>query len=141
MEHRTEIKDQDERNHRRLLGVYLQMIALVMLFLSIGYWSKVVGIADPAISFETMSVPWQTSVAALVILQPVAALGLWGNARWGIVVWALVILIELTMYGLYPTIFGEADRLVLFHLISFATYLMTVLLFAFLDARRVLDPD
>ena len=76
MEHRTEIKDRGEHGITRLISLYLQMVALVLLFFSIGYWTKMVGIADPAQSFETMTAPWQAAIAALVILQPVAALGL-----------------------------------------------------------------
>ncbi|MEM7020200.1 MAG: DUF6163 family protein [Pseudomonadota bacterium] len=104
----------------------LRLVSIILLALSAGYWAKLVGISDGLVRFDTMSIPWKVAATTLVVLQPVAALGLWGGWRWGVVVWIITALIEGVMYGLNSDIFGEAGLLLLFHLFAFLTYVVIV---------------
>ena len=139
MEHKTEIKQRSSRTPRGLLQIYLKVIALVLLSFSIGYWAQLVGVANPEVSFETMPGFWQATFAALVILQPIAALGLWGDTKWGIVIWIIVIAIELLMYAVEPEIFSAPERLLVFHIASFFLYLLLISL-QFYAASRFANP-
>ena len=82
-----------------------------------------------------MPVSWQAALSALVILQPIAALGLWGNTRWGVVVWGLVILIEVLVYVFEPLILSRPQMLLTFHITSFTLYLVIVALLSFGQSR------
>ena len=108
--------------------ILLRIIAMLLLAFSVGYWSKLVGFADAGIRFDTLPVAWKIAATALVVLQSVAALGLWGGWHWGVVLWVLVAVIEFAMYGLNPAIFGEADLLLIFHATGLAAYVLMLAL-------------
>ncbi|MEM7069810.1 MAG: DUF6163 family protein [Pseudomonadota bacterium] len=107
----------------------LRAISLVLLVFSISYWASLVGYSDETIRFDTLSNPWKIAATSLVVLQPVAALGLWGGWRWGVVIWILVALIEGAMYGVYYDIFGAAFYLLLFHAIGLVLYFAFLIIF------------
>lgn len=109
----------------------LRIVSMVLLAFSTGYWAKLTGIADNNIRFDTISTEWKVAATTLVVLQPVASLGLWGGWRWGVVLWIFIAIIEVTMYGVYSDIFGQASWIIVFHTFALAVYLSMALLFAY----------
>ncbi|MGI9351628.1 MAG: DUF6163 family protein [Rhizobiaceae bacterium] len=128
----------NEQSYYTLL--LMRVVASVLLVFSASYWALLVGISDSATRFDSMSTSWQLAAASLVVLQPVAALGLWGGWRWGVVMWVFVAAIEFTMYGIYPDIFGEANFLLIFHAVGILAYICMAL---FLNAKSesVIEED
>lgn len=86
------------------------------------------GIADNEIRFDTMSSAWKIAATSLVVLQPIASLGLWGGWRWGVVLWILVAAIEGTMYGIYPGVFGQFTTALAFHAGTISFYFLAILI-------------
>ncbi len=121
-------QDDQEKKPINYLLILLRLVALLMLAFSVGYWAKLVGLSDAAVRFDTLPNAWKVAATALVVLQPVTALGLWGGWHWGIVLWILVALIEFSMYGLNPAIFGQSNMLLVFHAAGLATYVVMLLL-------------
>ena len=105
----------------------MRVVASVLIVFSASYWALLVGITDSAIRFDSMSTGWQLAATSLVVLQPVAALGLWGGWRWGVVIWIFVAAIEFTMYGINPDTFGEANFVLIFHAVGILAYICMVL--------------
>lgn len=136
MEQKTEIRGDQIRIYRSLVGIYLKIVALFLIVFSLGYWARLVGIHDPTFAFDSMPPHWQAAIASLVVLQPIAALGLWGHSRWGIVVWVLVIAIEFVMYGLFPSLFGTANRLLMFYAVCLLCYFASSGLIMLLQFRH-----
>jgi len=123
-----------------LMNLFLRVIAIIFLWFSMRYWMLLVGIDDPQIRFDTMQLHWQIAAANLSVLYPIAALGLWGLFRWGIVIWIITAGMELVMYVGYPDLFGTSKPLVIFHLTSIATWLVYAAI-RFLESRRALVRD
>lgn len=120
-----------------LMNLFLRVIAIIFLLYAIRYWMLVVGFTDPDIRFDVMPVHWKISAATLSVLYPVAALGLWGLFRWGIVIWFITVAIELIMYLGYPDLFGQAETLVIFHMVSILTWLIYEVI-RFAEEKRAL---
>ncbi len=129
--------DKSLSSYRYFVSLLLKLIGLVLLAFSIGYWARLVGIFDAAIGFDTLPSYWKAAGAALVILMPIAALGLWGNAKWGVVVWMLVVIIEIVMYGFYPQLFGEARSVLFFHIVSVLVFVVSMLLVFYVEQKNI----
>ena len=108
--------------------LFLRLVSMVLLAFSAGYWAMLTGISDSEIRFDTMSSAWKIAATSLVVLQPIAALGLWGGWRWGVVLWILVAAIEATMYGVYPGTFGEYAFALAFHSSTILIYFLAILI-------------
>ena len=116
--------------------ILLRIVSLTLLAFSIAYWTKLVGVVDPALRFDTLTSAWKVAATSLVVLQAVASLGLWGGWRWGVVIWVLVALIEFVMYGLNSSIFGSANILLVFHAVSLMMYFATTIYANWLQNRQ-----
>ncbi len=96
--------------------LFLRIVALFMLAMAIQYWMRLTGVfSGPDMRFDLMAQHWRLASASLAVLAPVAALGLWGQLPWGIVVWLLVVAVELTMFAGFPELFGADLPRVAFH--------------------------
>lgn len=121
---------------RNLYSLLLKIIALFFIAFAIRYWLLAMGILNPTFGFDAMPTNWQTVVAILSVLQPIVAVGLWGGLRWGVVVWVIVVAIELVMHGLYPSVYGENDGLLLFHGFCFVSMIGSYFVRKFEIARE-----
>ncbi len=60
---------------------------------------------------------------ALALLDFFAAVGLWIRAAWGPHMWAVVVIVETTMYTALSDLFGSHPLLVAMHFVSIGIYL------------------
>jgi len=105
--------------------VFFRLTALAILFYAIKYWLLVVGFhGDGAMRFDTMEIHWRIASSSLSVLLPIVALGLWGMYPWGVAIWLIAVLIEVTMYVAYHELFGSNEFLLLFHLLCLGIYLV-----------------
>lgn len=118
-----------------IMNLFMRILAIVFICYAIRYWLLMVGVLDPEIRFDIMPNHWKVAAAFFSVFYPVAALGLWGLFRWGIVVWFLTALVELAMHVFYPQLFGTYNALIIFHLASMSAWLL-YLLIEFVDFKR-----
>lgn len=118
-----------------IMNLFMRILALIFICYAVRYWLLIVGVLDTEIRFDLMPNHWKVAAAFFSVFYPVAALGLWGLFRWGVVIWFLTALAELAMHIFYPQLFGAYDALVIFHLASIGTWLIYALI-EFLDAKR-----
>ena len=121
---------------RRLYRLFTRIVSLFFIALAVQYWLKAIGFPDSNIRFDTMSSHWQVAVAFLAVVQPIASLGLWGNFKWGLVVWAIVAGVELLMYSFYSEYFGANIPILVFHLASLTTFVLYFFAIRF-EAHRI----
>ena len=114
----------------------LRMPSIVLMLLAGLLFGPVLGILDPAVRFDTMESHWKVAATFFSVFYPIAALGLWGLFRWGIVIWFFAASFELVMHLVYPQLFGDYYSLVVFHVTSLACWLLCILI-EYLDRQRL----
>ncbi len=119
------------------MNLFMKIISLVLIFFAIRYWLLIVGVLDENARFDTMQTHWKVASSFFSIFYPIAALGLWGLSKWGVVIWFLAAGFELVMHLVYPQLFGLYKALVIFHIASMGTWLLYILI-DFLDNQRQL---
>lgn len=119
-----------------LMNLFLRVVALALIGFAIRYWLLLIGILDPAVRFDTMETHWKVAATFFSVFYPIAALGLWGLFRWGIVIWFFAASFELVMHLVYPQLFGDYYSLVIFHATSLACWLLCILI-EYLDKQRL----
>ena len=118
-----------------IMNLFLRILAIVFICYAVRYWLLMVGVLDSEIRFDIMPNHMKIASAFFSVFYPIAALGLWGLFRWGVVVWFLTALTELAMYIFYPQLFGDFNALVIFHATSMSAWLIYILI-EFLDTKR-----
>lgn len=119
-----------------LMNLFLRIVAIALIGFAIRYWLLLIGILDPAVRFDTMESHWKVAATFFSVFYPIAALGLWGLFRWGIVIWFFAASFELVMHLVYPQLFGDYYSLVIFHVTSLACWLLCILI-EYLDRQRL----
>ena len=98
-------------------------VAVFGLLSGLFYWTRLIGINDGAEwRFDLMPVHWQVASVSLAVLFPFAASGLWMITAWGAVIWFLCAAIEVTMYAVFPELFGARPMLVAVHILIAGAY-------------------
>ena len=115
---------------------FLRVVAVYCLFFGILYWIRLIGFyPGPLWRFDLMPAEWQVAAAALAVLFPFAAIGLWMLASWGPVIWFLCAGIEGTMYVGFPALFGQRYPIVVAHLLVALIYI-ALRLVIYLQSRK-----
>lgn len=95
------LKPPRKGNIERLFVLVLRLLALFALIAGLNYWAKLTGIAtDGAMRFDLLAAHVRIVYTTLAVLLPVAALGLWLTARWGVVLWVIATTAEIVTHGL-----------------------------------------
>lgn len=93
---------------QQLFALFLRIVAGYCLLFGVLYWVRVIGFYDgPLWRFDLMPLHWQVATVTLSVLFPFAAIGLWMLASWGPVIWFLCAAIEVTMYAVFPDLYGH----------------------------------
>ena len=86
-----------------LMTIFLRMVAAACLYFAFGLWSDLIGYGSGgAFRIDLLDADQQAAVAALAVLYPVAAVGLWLRGSWGPVVWTLAAAIEIARHEGLP---------------------------------------
>ncbi|WP_377288156.1 DUF6163 family protein [Rhizobium sp. SG2393] len=114
-----------------LFGIFLRIVSLSAFWYGLCYWAMLIGYSfNGEGRFDLLPVPWRAAAAALAVVFPVAAVGLWLLVSWGPVIWLLGAAIELTMFEFYPAVFGTRPVLLAAHAMIVATFLAFQAVFA-----------
>lgn len=115
---------------------FLRFIAIVLLLMALQYWARLIGVFDgPEYRFDTMSEHWRVAASLLAVGLPIAALGLWTNSYWGIVLWVLAVIVEFVMHVWLQGLFGPAPLRLAFHLICLIIFFASQAAIRFLENR------
>ena len=117
--------------------VFLRLLALFFMVMAIQVWMKAIGISGvDQVGFDTMPSHWRFVIAALCVLHPVTALGLWGLFTWGVAVWLLAVLVQLAMHLPFASLFGPSQLLVVFHATCLTVFIIFQLALRFTTNRK-----
>lgn len=94
-----------------------RVVAALCLLFGVLYWIRLIGFYPGSVwRFDLMPLHWQIISAALAVLFPFAAVGLWLVASWGPVIWFVCAAIEIIVYGFYQDVFGPRNWAIALHL-------------------------
>ena len=115
-------EDAETGFNRRLTVILLRVCSLVLFALGLSYWALIVGLGSPLPSlvaplprFDLMTTAWKVAAPTLAVLYPVGGVGLWMTARWGPVVWGLILLVECIMQFAFAPLFGDRMTIIVLH--------------------------
>ncbi|MBC7279968.1 DUF6163 family protein [Hoeflea sp.] len=104
--------------------LFMRLVALSCLVAGLQYWGRLIGLSDGGMSrFDLIPSYWQLAAAALAVLLPVAAVGLWMQVSWGPVIWVVAAGAEIIMHKGFPLWYGERPLLVIAHFVVIAVYI------------------
>ncbi|MBL0371310.1 hypothetical protein JJB09_04655 [Rhizobium sp. KVB221] len=90
-----------------LMAVFLRLVALGCLFYAVRLWGDLIGYSHEGVMrFDLLSTDRMAASAALAVLYPVAAIGLWLKGPWGPVMWSAAAVMEIVMHQVMPEVFG-----------------------------------
>ncbi|KZL16756.1 hypothetical protein PsAD2_03373 [Pseudovibrio axinellae] len=112
-----------------LLHAYIRLLAVLMLFAGLNYWSVILGASlIDGFLFENVGIQVQSTVVCFAILDLVTAIGLWLLSSWGTVMWLFRSLAQVVMYSVFPMVFGRSPGEVVFYISAIALYLVLLYL-------------
>lgn len=108
--------------------IYLRILAGFLLVKTVYSWTLICGVWDGQTSrFEMVSLAAQSAVIWAAIMNPVAAVGLWLGAAWGVVLWLVTAMVQIMINANAPEGVGRlvilaAVETVLVAIYAFLTY-------------------
>lgn len=103
--------------------VFMRVVAVSCLMSALFYWGRLTGYTvGGGFRFDLLPPHWQLAIACLSVLFPVAALGLWMGAAWGVVIWCLAAGGEVAMYHFLSEMFGSRPLVVFLYALVAALY-------------------
>jgi hypothetical protein len=118
-----------------LTAIYLRFIALLLLAAGLARACQILGITPDGESFADLTPAWRAGAVTLLLVDLFTAIGLWVQAAWGPVMWAVALVVEISMYTVFADLFGSFPLRVAAHAALFAAFLVL----AFLDWRRTVS--
>ncbi|CAN7399067.1 DUF6163 family protein [Rhizobium sp. LjRoot254] len=107
-----------------LMTIFMRMVAVACLWFALDIWSDLIGYGSNGIlRFDLLDTDMQAAAAALSVLYPVAAIGLWLKGSWGPVVWTVTAAVEVARHESFPGIFGTSGPTLLMIVSTVALYL------------------
>ncbi|MFC5386391.1 DUF6163 family protein [Aquamicrobium segne] len=104
-------------------AAFLRLVACLCLLQGIFYWVRLIGYYPGDLyRFDLMPIHWQIAAAALAVLFPFAAAGLWMLASWGPIIWLLCAAGEIIMYAGFPQYFGNKPVVIVSYALVAALY-------------------
>lgn len=106
-----------------LMTIFLRMVAVACLWFALDTWSDLIGYGSNGIlRFDLLDTDMQAAAAALSVLYPVAAIGLWLKGSWGPVIWTVAAAVEVARHESFPGIFGTSGPTLLMIASTVALY-------------------
>lgn len=95
------------------MKIFLRVIAV---FYVVGALLHLADLFDLRLKFSEMDRGWKIWILYLLILDCMAAVGLWKDKSWGLVAFLIVSASQLIAYILFQDFFGPQWPLVIFHI-------------------------
>ena len=108
---------------RSLTFAYTRLAALLLLIAGLLHAGLILGINPGRWSFATLDPAWRAGTVTLMFVDLFAAVGLWIGATWGPVMWAVALVVEVSMYTIFAHLFGIHILRILLHLGLFGIFL------------------
>jgi hypothetical protein len=106
-----------------LMTIFLRMVAEDCPWFALDTWSDLRGDGSNGIlRFDLLDTDMQAAAAALSVLYPVAAIGLWLKGSWGPVIWTVAAAVEVARHESFPGIFGTSGPTLLMIASTVALY-------------------
>ncbi|WP_428030076.1 DUF6163 family protein [Ancylobacter sp.] len=108
--------------------LYLRLLAGFLMVKTVYSWTLICGVWDGDTSrFEMLSLAAKSAVIWAAIMNPVAAVGLWLGASWGVVLWLVTAMVQILINASAPEGVGRlmivaAIETVLVAVYAFLTY-------------------
>jgi hypothetical protein len=119
-----------------LTVIYLRVVAMLLLIVGLARACQILGIVPQgAETFADLTPAVRAGATTLLLVDLLAAVGLWIGAAWGPVMWAVALIVEVVMYTLFTDTFGSYPVRVLVH----ASLFLGFLALTFVEWRRTLD--
>jgi len=108
--------------------VFFALTAICVLSFGFYYWLRLVGVwGETNWRFDLMGWNWRVLAASMAVLYPVAACGLWQQARWGIILWLGGGVSETLCFTLFAASFSFNLFVPLLHLTLLLCYIVLTL--------------
>jgi len=118
------------------LGIFFSLTACLVLGWGCYYWLRLVGIYDVENwRFDLMSWPWRLLSVSLAVFYPVAACGLWQQARWGVILWLVGAVSEAVCFTALAASFSFNLFVPLLHLVFLLAY-VGLSLYRYLERKQ-----
>jgi hypothetical protein len=115
-----------------LTAIYTRFVAVLLLLAGLARACQILGITPDGHTFADLSDAWRAGATALLLVDLLAAVGLWVGAAWGPVMWAVALAVEVSMYTLFADLFGSYPLRALVH----GALFMGFLALTFVEWRR-----
>ncbi|MEM8814135.1 MAG: DUF6163 family protein [Pseudomonadota bacterium] len=108
---------------RLLLLTFLRVIGGTLVIAGIIHWARIIGYVPwRGYYFWDMPTEWQAVTVYFAVFDLAAAVGLWLCASWGVVMWLLVALSQMTMHSMFSETFGERPWEITYYMITIVLY-------------------
>lgn len=105
--------------------LFTRVIAGLELLKGVVHWCQLLGIGiGGGEGFEGQTLLRQSVVIYFAVLNPVAAVGLWMGAPWGVVIWLFTAASQVTILFLLPSFPSVGWVLLPYELITIAAYVL-----------------
>jgi len=116
-----------------LVFIFMRLVACLLLAAGLARACQILGITPDGRTFSDLVPAWRAGATTLALADLFAAVGLWVEAGWGPVMWAVAVAIEVSMYTVFADLFGAHPLLVAAHAALFCAFL----LLTFFEWRRM----
>lgn len=114
---------------RLLFHIYLRLLAIIFFAAAIYAWMQAIGFWDgDNYRFDTMGMALRIYTAVMVVMLPVASVGLWTTLPWGRVIWFFAVAFQSVSMIRFPDLFAMPAMVLLFHFCCLAIYVVFQLL-------------
>jgi len=109
---------------RILLLTFLRGIGATLVIAGIIHWARIIGYVPwRGYFFWDMPTEWQAVTVYFAVFDLTAAVGLWLGVSWGVVMWLMVALSQITMHSLFSDTFGQRPWEITYYIITIVVYL------------------
>lgn len=92
--------DRSTRPWRWRLGVFLRVLSALELAKGLAHWGLLIGAGGTAEAFNAVAPGWIFATVFFAVADPVAGVGLWVGAAWGVAIWLIAALGQLLVVSL-----------------------------------------
>ena len=134
-----EIKERQPSPVQTAFVWFLRAMAAIAMASGLSYWAELIGLGGSLPRFDLMTVHWQVPSVILAVLLPCASMGLWMLTSWGIVLWTIACLIEISIYGVWSDFYMSRPEIVVAHVVALAILFAFIVIIAIQRRRERLN--